>query len=134
MHRPLLLLLFFCALPVCAVETLWVHKNYVGGPLCAMGGPEINFVAPGIEAASEPLRANNIRIVRSYFRNQPTCQACGKCPTYHREILFEIEADKIAAAEKAGFVKLPVAPPADELAGFERSKVYRPTSDLPAEE
>lgn len=133
MHRPLLLFLF-CALPLLAVETVWVQKNFVGGPLCAKRGPEINFVAPGIEAASGPLRAGNIRILRSYFRNLPTCQACGKCATYHREILFEIEADKIAAAEKAGFVKLPVSPTAEELAAFERSKVYRPPSDLPAEE
>lgn len=130
--RRLLLLVF--TLPLWAVETVWVHKSYVGGPLCAKGGPEINFVAPGIEATAEPLRAINIRIARSYFRNLPTCQACGKCPTYKREILFEIEADKITAAEKAGFLRLPNAPAADELAEFERSKVYRPPSDLPAED
>ncbi len=102
--RRLVLLVF--TLPLWAVETVWVHKSYVGGPLCAKGGPEINFVAPGIEATAEPLRAINIRIARSYFINLPTCQACGKCPTYKREILFEIEADKITAAEKAGFLRL----------------------------
>jgi ferredoxin len=134
MYRALLLLVLSGAGSLSAAETIWVQRSYIGGPLCAKRGAEINFVAPGTEAASFALIERKIRIYRSFFRNQPTCQACGKCPTYHREILFEIEAAKIADAEKAGFIRASQAPDATELANFERSKVYRPLPDLPAED
>jgi len=122
------------AAALAAIETVWVSRQFTGGPLCATAGPEINFIAPGFEATSSMLTQHEIKIYRSYFRDHATCQACGKCPAYHREIFFEIETSKTIAADKAGFRKPLAAPAESELAEFERSKVYRPPADLPAEE
>ena len=132
--RHLVRLALFATAPLAAAPTIWVHHNYVGGPLCAKRGAEINFVAPGTEAAAEPLTTKKIKIYRSFFKNHPTCQACGKCPTYHREIFFEIDAANLAGAIKVGFDTATEAPTASELADFERGKIYRPPADLPPEE
>lgn len=134
MHKALLLLVLFAAADLSAVETVWVQRTYVGGPLCAKTGAEIKFIAPGTEATSVALKERKIVIYRSFFRNQPTCQACGKCPTYHRELFFEIDSARITDAEKAGYIKAPHAPAESELADFERSKIFRPLPDLPAED
>jgi len=129
--RNLACLVLLVTTPLAAASTIWVHHNYVGGPLCAKRGAEVNFVAPGTEAAAEPFIDRKIRIYRSFFKNHPTCQACGKCPTYHREIYFEIESASLAEAVKAGFAAAPAPPSESELVEFERSKIYRPPPDSP---
>lgn len=120
-------------MPVIAGETFWVARQYTGGPLCATRGPVKNFVAPGFESESESLNQRNIRIYRSYFADYPTCQACNICPTYHREIFFEIAVQNRAAAGLAGFSEAKIPPTEDELKTFEKSKRFQGIPDLPAE-
>ncbi len=129
----LLLTVLVPMLPLAAGQTFWVARIYTGGPLCETRGPVKNFVPPGFESESETLKIRNVRIYRSYFSDHPTCQACRVCPTYRREIFFEIGIQDSEAAGLAGFKAAERTPGEEELMRFEKQKKYQGIPDLPPE-
>ena len=112
------------------VPTTWVSKTFVGGPRCAERGPASAFTAPGFEAEQEKLGALGIPVIQAYYRDLPTCQACGVCPTYRREILFEVRTTDRDRSAAAGYNNV-AAPGSAELLEYQRSRVYRPPPDVP---
>lgn len=107
---------------------IWVGHTFMGGPKCTTSGPVSHYQSPGFEAEKLKLARHKVTPRRDYHRDIATCEACHKCPVYHREILFEIRAEQIDLAEKAGYRK--VQPPAyDELKEYEDAKRFRPKPD-----
>jgi hypothetical protein len=115
------------------VPTSWVSKTFIGGPRCTQRGPASAFTAPGFESEQEKLGALGIAVMRTYYRDLPTCQACEICPNYRREILFEIPSADTGRAAQAGYNRV-AAPDNTELLEFERSNIYRPPPDVPESE
>lgn len=69
-------------------------------------------------------------MIQAFYRDLPTCQACGACPTYRREILFEVRTSDADRGAAAGYNR--VAPPESaELLEYQRSRVYRVPPDVP---
>lgn len=90
-----------------------------------------HYTAPGFEAEKAKFTKPKIRIVREYYRDLATCQACHTCPNYHREIFFEIRLADLAQAQKIGYTKASPAPEADELREYEENKKFKPKPDAP---
>jgi len=112
---------------------LWVARDFMGGPKCATSGPVHHFEAPGFEGEKSRLKATKVPVVRAYFRDYATCEACQVCPRYKRAIFFEIREADLPQAEKAGYKKA-IPPSPEELTEFEDAKRYRPAPDRPPEE
>lgn len=110
--------------------TLWVAREFIGGPKCAASGPVIHYTPPGFESEKAKLRKAAVKISREYFRDRPTCQACHTCPNYHREFFFEIRAADLPLSEKTGYRKS-AAPDAEDLKEYEEAKKYKPRPDVP---
>lgn len=70
---------------------------------------------------------------RAYFRDLPHCQACRVCPTYRRQLFFEIAASETDRVRQIGYNETET-PTNDELIEFERSKVFHAPPDLPPED
>ncbi len=137
MRRLLLGLAFTAAIAAEAAKapeaTLWVSHEFIGGPKCVSSGPVFHYTPPGFEAEKAKFKKPFIRVLREYFRDKATCQACHTCPNYHREILFEIRAADLPLSEKIGYQKT-AAPDADELKEYEEGKRYKPKPDVPPEQ
>lgn len=110
--------------------TIWVAREFIGGPKCAVSGPVIHYTPPGFETEKAKLRKAAVKITREYFRDKATCQACHTCPNYHREIFFEIRAADLPLSEKAGYRKSP-APDTEDLREYEDAKRYKAKPDIP---
>jgi len=132
--RQLLLCFVLLSGPLVAADTVWVSRQFTGGPLCSKAGPEANFIAPGFESTAVSLTRKQIKIYRRYFSDEVPCQVCGKCPNYRREIYFEIETSMLSVAASAGFTKPAAAPSEDDVLKFERMKLYHAPPDLPPED
>jgi hypothetical protein len=113
--------------------TVWVFHAFIGGPKCVASGPVIHYTAPGFEAEKAKFKKPQIRILREYYRDRATCQACHSCPNYHREIFFEIRAADLPLSEKIGYRKTSAPLDAEELKEYEDSKRYKPKPDVPPE-
>lgn len=115
------------------VLTLWASRTFIGGPKCAASGPTGAFQAPGFETEKERLSRAGIRVLRAYYRDLSVCEACHTCPTYRREILFEIAVSDLEKLPATGYNRS-AAPSTDELRDYERSKIFIPAPDIPPEE
>lgn len=126
------ILLCLCALNAAEPPeaTLWVAREFIGGPKCAVSGPVIHYTPPGFETEKAKLKKASVKIVREYYRDKATCQACHTCPNYDREIFFEIRAADLPLSEKTGYRKAP-APEAEDLKEYEDAKKYKPKPDVP---
>lgn len=136
--RKTVTILFACTLPLFGAEkpevTIWVTRAFIGGPKCASSGPVSHYTAPGFESERARFIKLKIRLLREYFRDLATCQACHTCPNYHREIFFEIHEKDLSESEKLGYRRAAPAPDAEELREFEENKRYRPKPDRPPED
>lgn len=108
---------------------VWVTHTFIGGPKCVNTGPVRNFEPPGFAVEKEKLRRAGVFPAREYFRDLATCEACHKCATYHREILFEILLEQLEAANKTGYNKA-ASPTAAELNEYENGKRFRAKPDI----
>lgn len=129
---------FFCHMALAASEkpepTAWVMRPFIGGPKCVASGPVNHYTAPGFETEKARFLKPKVRVLREFFRDLATCQACHTCPNYHREIYFEIREADLPESEKLGYRRATPAPDADELREYEENKRYRPRPDRPPED
>ena len=93
-----------------------------------------HYTAPGFEAEKAKFTKPKIRIVREYYRDLATCQACHTCPNYHREIFVEIRLADLAQAQKIGYTKAGPAPEAAAQRASAEHQPFPPKPDAPPEE
>lgn len=111
-------------------STRWISKTFIGAPLCSTQGGEAAFVPPGFEREKYRLQQLGITVQREFYRDYATCQACKICPSYRREIFFEVLAIDVSKSAEAGY-SIATPPESAELLQYDRSKIYYPPPDIP---
>lgn len=80
-------------------RTVWIKKDFFGGPLCGTQGSTAVFTPPGYEEDARRLRAMGVIVRQKHFEDFSVCNRCD-CPSYHRVLWFEIlEGDAVKARE-----------------------------------
>lgn len=82
--------------------TVWVKKDFFGGPLCGNQGRVAVFTPPGYENEVRRFRTANVVVRKKHFEDFSVCNRCD-CPSYHRVLWFEILEGDVAKVAKFGY-------------------------------